>query len=179
MELFEETIKSESIWKGKIFEVKKDEVRLPDNSTAQRDTVHLSHRSVAIFAKDDCGFVYFVRQFRYPYKEVLLELPAGKANEGETPTACALRELKEETGQSANKIEVLTEMYPSPGFCDEVLYLCLATELTAGEQCLDEDEFLNVEKIPFDKALSMVKSGEIKDAKTALAMLLMKERERE
>ena len=114
----------------------------------------------------------FVRQFRYPYKEVLLEIPAGKRDHGEeSPLECGKRELAEETGAKADKYTSLGELYPSPGYCGEVIYMFLATGLTFGDINPDEDEFLNVEKIPFDKALDMVLTGEIKDSKTQCALM--------
>ena len=113
----------------------------------------------------------FVRQFRYPYSEVVLELPAGKRTPGEDPLLCGQRELTEETGASAANYVSLGQLYPSPGYCDEVIYMYLATDLTFGESHPDEDEFLEVERIPLTKAVEMVMSGEIVDSKTQAAVL--------
>ena len=109
--------------------------------------------------------------FRYALGEEVLELPAGKREKGEEPAVCGLRELEEECGCKAGKFELLSVMYPTVGYCSEVIHIYLAQELTAVPQHLDEGEFLSVEKIPFAKALDMVLRDEIPDGKTQLAIL--------
>ena len=112
-----------------------------------------------------------MRQFRYPYQEVVLELPAGKIDKGEEPLACGKRELTEETGASAQQYRSLGRLYPSPGYCGEVIHLFLATGLSFGRMNPDEDEFLEVERIPLEKAVQMVLDNEVPDAKTQVAVL--------
>ena len=171
MELTEKTLNEEYIYKGRIIKVRRDEVELPNGHKSMREVVEHSG-GVCVLPLTDRDEVIFVRQFRYPYKEVILEIPAGKRDHGEeSPLECGKRELAEETGAKADKYTSLGELYPSPGFCGEVIYMFLATGLTFGDTNPDEDEFLNVEKIPFDKALDMVLSDEIKDSKTQCALM--------
>ena len=106
-----------------------------------------------------------MRQFRYPYQEVIPEIPAGKLTPGEDPLECGKRELQEETGAAAAQYEFLGKLYPSPGYCGEIIYMYMATGLTYGEMNPDEDEFLEVERIPLEKAAAMVLDGTITDAK--------------
>ena len=123
-------------------------------------------------ALTDRDEVLLVRQYRYPIEKIIYEIPAGKMDPGETDTeAAAIRELREETGAVAATFEPFGSCLVSPGFCDETLHLYRAADLQFGQQDLDEDEFLNVERIAFDKALAMVESGEINDAKTCVAIL--------
>lgn len=171
MELTEKTLNEEYIYKGRIIKVRRDEVELPNGHKSMREVVEHSG-GVCVLPLTDRDEVVFVRQFRYPYKEVILEIPAGKRDHGEeSPLECGKRELAEETGAKADKYTSLGELYPSPGYCGEVIYMFLATGLTFGDTNPDEDEFLNVEKIPFDKALDMVLSDEIKDSKTQCALM--------
>lgn len=171
MELTEKTLNEEYIYKGRIIKVRRDEVELPNGHKSMREVVEHSG-GVCVLPLTDRDEVIFVRQFRYPYKEVILEIPAGKRDHGEeSPIECGKRELAEETGAKADKYTSLGELYPSPGYCGEVIYMFLATGLTFGDTNPDEDEFLNVEKIPFDKALDMVLSDEIKDSKTQCALM--------
>lgn len=171
MELTEKTLNEEYIYKGRIIKVRRDEVELPNGHKSMREVVEHSG-GVCVLPLTDRDEVIFVRQYRYPYKEVILEIPAGKRDHGEeSPLECGKRELAEETGAKADKYTSLGELYPSPGYCGEVIYMFLATGLTFGDTNPDEDEFLNVEKIPFDKALDMVLSDEIKDSKTQCALM--------
>lgn len=112
-----------------------------------------------------------VRQFRYPYGQILQELPAGKLEPGESPLTCGRRELEEETGFQAGSWESLGFFYPSPGYLDEVIHLYLAKDLRPTRQCLDEDEFLSVESVPFSEAICRCLSGEFSDGKTLVALL--------
>ncbi len=171
MELNEKTINEEYIYKGKIINLRRDEVELPNGRHSFREVIE-HPGGVCVLALTDDDEIVFVRQFRYPYKQVLLEIPAGKRDHGgEDPLECGKRELREETGATAREYIDLGELYPSPGYVGEIIYMYLAKGLTFGETSPDEDEFLNVEKIPFSKALSMVIDGEIKDAKTQTAIL--------
>lgn len=166
----ESKISSQEIFNGRIFRVTKDVVRLEDSSEAFREIVH-HHGGVCVAALDEEDNLYFVRQFRYALGEEVLELPAGKREKDEDPMLCGIRELEEECGCKAGSFELLSVMYPTVGYCSEVIHIYLAKELTATAQRLDEGEFLSVEKIPFSTALEMVLRDEIPDAKTQLAIL--------
>lgn len=170
MNLTETPISQNIIYRGKIITVRVDDARLPNGATSKREVVE-HPGGVCIAALTDQDELLFVRQFRYPYGEVILELPAGKLNAGEDPLPAGKRELKEETGATAAHYESLGQLYPSPGYCGEIIHLYLATGLSFGDMCPDEDEFLEVERIPLKTAVDMVMSGEIKDAKTQAAVL--------
>ena len=170
MHLEEKTISVEKIYEGKIIEVTRDKVLLENGSEAFREVVHHSG-GVCILPLNDKGEVLFVKQFRYPYKEVLLEIPAGKREEGEDPKDCGIRELKEEVGAKSKNITYLGKLYPTVAYDTEIIYMYLAQELSFAEQDLDEDEFLDVVKIPLDEAYEMVIRDEIPDAKTQIAIL--------
>lgn len=174
MEIKETTINSEIIYDGKIIKVIKDTVILPDGNTALREVVE-HPGGVGVLPIDKNGDILLVEQFRYPYKESTLEIPAGKRNsKDEDPLECGIRELSEETGAEADKFTFLGELYPTPGYCGEIIYLFAATGLTFGEMHTDEDEFLNVKRMSFSKALEDVMNGEIKDSKTQVAILKAK-----
>lgn len=174
MNLEEKQIKAEYLYKGKIINVRRDEIELPDGSPAFREVVE-HPGGVCVAALTDNDEVLFVRQYRYPYSEVILEIPAGKRDsKDEDPLECGKRELREETGATAENYIFLGELYPTPGYCGEVIYMYAATNLSFGEQDPDDDEFLEVEKIPLQKAVQMIMSGEIKDAKTGIAILKLK-----
>lgn len=173
MELKETAISKNYVYKGKIVKLRVDDARLPDGSTAKREVVEHGG-GVCVAALTENNELLMVKQFRYPYGEVIYELPAGKRDGDEDPLVCGKRELREETGATAEKYISLGQLYPSPGYCGEVIWMYAAFLLSFGEKDPDEDEFLEVEKIPFDKALEMVLSGEIKDAKTQTAILKLK-----
>lgn len=174
MNLDEKKLDSEYIYKGKIINLRRDTALLPDKSTALREVIE-HPGGVCVAALTDDRQLLFVRQFRYPYNETVLEIPAGKRDRrDEDPLECGIRELKEETGAIARSFIPLGELYPSPGYCGEIIWLFAATGLTFGEACPDSDEFLSVERIPLDTAVDMILSGEIKDAKTQAAVLKLK-----
>lgn len=173
MDLTEQTISSKTVYQGRIIQVLEDQARLPDGKTAGREVV-LHPGGVAILALDGDGQVALVRQYRYPLHRLLLELPAGKLDEGEDHRPAALRELSEETGLEAGELTYLGYIYVSPGFCDEALHMYLARDLTRSEQHPDEDEFLDVVTLPFDALVEQVMSGEITDAKTVATVLKVK-----
>ncbi len=174
MNFEEKQLKEEYLYKGRIINLRRDEVRLPDGGTALREVVE-HPGGVCVAALTDSDELLFVRQFRYPYREDTLEIPAGKRDKGgEDPLLCGKRELREETGAAAEKYISLGELYPTPGYCGEIIYMYAATGLTFGKCDPDDDEFLAVEKIPLEKAVEMVLSGEIKDAKTQTAVLKVK-----
>ena len=173
MELTERTVEHTRPYEGVIVKVDLDEALLPNGRTAKREVVDHPGGVVVLPLNDD-GTVTVVRQYRYPFSQVLTEIPAGKLDPGEEPRAGALRELKEEVGAQAGELIDLGEIYPSPGFCREVLYLYLARGLTYGDCCPDEDEFLEMSRIPFDRLAEQVMSGEIRDGKTVAAVLKAK-----
>ncbi|MBO7217454.1 MAG: NUDIX hydrolase [Clostridia bacterium] len=174
MNLTEKQLKAEYLYKGKIINVRLDDALLPDGKTAKREIVE-HPGGVTVAALTDQNEILFVRQFRYPYFETVLEIPAGKRNSpDEEPLLCGMRELKEETGAEAERFIFLGELYPTPGYCGEIIYMYAATGLTFGETCPDEDEFLEVEKIPLNEAVRMVMANELKDAKTQAAVLKLK-----
>ncbi len=171
MDFSEKTRSSETVFEGRVFTAKRDTALLPNGRLASREVV-VHNGGVCIAAVDDERNIYLVDQFRYPFMKTLTELPAGKLEKGENPDLTAARELKEETGFSAKSLVRVAESYPSPGYCSEILYLYLATGLTAGEQKLDEDEFLSCYKLPLSEAVRRVMSGEISDGKTQSLVLL-------
>jgi ADP-ribose pyrophosphatase len=168
---FEEIkLDGEYIYKGRIINLRKDTVRLPNGKTADREVIE-HPGGVCLAPLTENGELIFVSQFRYPFKEELLELPAGKLTIGEDPLECGIRELKEETGTQAENYVFLGKLYPSPGCYDEIIYLYLAQGLTYGEQQPDEDEFLEVIKIPLETAVEMVLANALTDAKTQTLIL--------
>ncbi len=170
MELYEKTLNSKMLYDGKVIHVTLDEIELPNGNTAMREVVN-HNGGVCIVALNDENEIYFVRQYRYPYHEVVLEVPAGKLEKGTTPLENGKRELKEEVGATGKDYRFLGELYPSPGYTSEVIYLYCCRIESLGEDCPDEDEFLNVEKIPVTKAVEMILNNEIKDSKTQTAVL--------
>lgn len=174
MKLTEETVDSRVIYQGKIIAVREDTARLENGKTAVREVVE-HPGGVCILPMEADESVYTVRQFRYPFGQVVEELPAGKLNGPENPRAAARRELSEEVGATAGELIELGELLMSPGFCTEVIHIYLARELTRGGQHLDEDEFLTVERVPFSMLVERVMAGEITDAKTVATVLKARE----
>ncbi len=170
MKLDETTVKETYVFNGRIINVRVDDILLPNGKPANREIVE-HNGGVTIVALTDENEVLMVRQFRYPYKKVILEIPAGKLEKGEDPREAAIRELKEETGATTKNFEFLGEIYPTPGYTEEIIRLYLAKNLSFSEQKLDDDEFLTVEKIPLDEAVRMVQNGEIPDGKTQIGIL--------
>jgi ADP-ribose pyrophosphatase len=172
-ELTEQFLSREDKFSGRFFQVHVDQVRLPNGRQAQRDVVdHVP--GVAILAMDERNNVLTVTQYRYVFSKPLLEIPAGKLEEGEDPALGALRELREETGAVPDEFLPMGRILPAPGCYGEVLYLFLARGLRVGESQPDEDEFLIQERIPFDEMVHRCVNGEIEDAKTVAAVLKAK-----
>jgi ADP-ribose pyrophosphatase len=166
-----ETLRSRTVFEGKVVRLYVDHVRLPNGMEAEREVVR-HWGAVGMLPLDDEQHVYLVRQYRHATGEDLLEVPAGKLVAGEDPLHCARRELMEEVGFSAEEWVKLSSFYTSPGFSDEVLHLFLATRLRKGEPSPDEDEFLEIVRMPLSEALQMVSSGDIKDSKTVAGIAL-------
>ena len=168
-----ELLKSEIVYPGRAFTIRRDTLRMPDGHEARLDIVeHIG--SVIIIPMDADGNVLFVRQYRHAAGLDLLELPAGTLNEGEAPEACAQREIREETGMAAGKLEHLGEFYLAPGYSTEYMHVYLATDLRPDPLEADADEFLSVEHIPMAEALALAEHGGIPDAKTLAAFFLVK-----
>ena len=173
MDLLENTLSSQTVFEGKIITVKVDTALLPNGMQASREVVK-HPGGVCILALQADGTVPMVRQFRYPLGDVMLELPAGKLEYGEQPRPAAVRELGEEVGLEPGELTDLGFIYVSPGFCTEKLYLYLARDVKAVPVHPDEDEFLDIVHLPFERLVEMVMSGEITDGKTVAATLKAK-----
>ena len=168
--LNETKLESEKIFEGRILHIEKDKLRLEDGSQAFREVVR-HPGGVCVLALTEEEEILFVRQFRYPHQTVTLELPAGKLEYGEDPETCGKRELLEECGCTAEEFTYLGKLFPTPAYCSEVIRMYLAKGLHYGEQNLDQDEFLDVEKIPFDEAVRLILSDAVPDSKTQIAVL--------
>ncbi len=167
------TSKENIVFEGKVIRVQSDEVILPDGNVATREVV--VHRGgVCIVPIDECENVLLVKQFRYPFKQEVLEIPAGKRELVEEPFETARRELSEETGCVAEKYDDLGSFLVTPGYCTEKFYIFLARGLTYYQQHLDEGEFVSVVKMKLDDAIAKVYSNEINDCKTVVGLLLAK-----
>ncbi|MGN0487838.1 MAG: NUDIX domain-containing protein [Ruminococcus sp.] len=168
--LFEKTLNSKTVFDGRVLHILVDEVELPNGETSKREVV-VHQGGVCVAALDENNNLFFVRQFRYPYKEVVLELPAGKLEMGQTPLENGKRELLEETGCVGYNFTSLGQLYPSPGYTGEIIHLYACRVKSQGEQCPDADEFLEIEKIPMAKAVEMVLNNQLPDAKSQVLIL--------
>jgi len=166
-----ELISSEIVYPGRAFTIRRDQVRLPDGRTTRLDIVE-HHGSVVLIPIDDRGNLLFVRQYRHAARLDMLELPAGTLDEGELPDVCAARELREETGQAANRLEPLGGFYLAPGYSTEYMYVYLASGLFHSPLSADDDEFLQVVPVPLPEALGMGGKGLLPDAKSLAALWL-------
>ena len=169
MDFNEKTIKENYLYNGKILNLKKDEVELPDGKSAVREMVEHSGGSAILCEKD--GKILLVKQFRYPYKEVIYEIPAGKLIPGEDPSETAIRELEEEGGVKAERVVKMFDVYPTPAYTNEIIRIYRAEGLKETEIHLDEDEFLSAVWVDKNQIKKMIDCGEIKDAKTLIALL--------
>jgi len=168
------TIKSEQLFHGRIFDLVIEEVKEQDGNIRRCELISHPGGGVVIPLFDN-GDVLLVRQYRHPHKKFVLEAPAGKLEPNEDPIDCAKRELIEETGFSADKFEKLTAIYTTPGFCNEVLHIYLATGLNKsklGQNLDDGEQSLTVEILPLTRAVEMITGGEIVDSKTIVGILL-------
>ena len=166
-----EFIDSKQVFSGRVFAVTIDTVR-EGEKTYVREVVHHPGSAVIVPVLND-GEIALVRQYRHPAVRYLLELPAGTLNDGERPEEGAARELEEELGLIAGKMEKLCEFFVSPGFCEEKMWLYLATDLAETTQRLEDDEAIEVVRLPIDRALQMITDGEIEDAKTIIGLMLV------
>lgn len=170
MNFDEKTLSVNEIFNGKIISLHVDEIELPNGEKSIREIVEHSG-GVCVAAMTDENELFFVRQYRYPYRRVLLELPAGKLEKGENPLEAGLRELEEECGVTADKVISMGTVYPTVAYCSEVIHLFAAKGLHKTHQHLDEDEFLDIERIKLEDAVAMVMNGEISDSKTTILVL--------
>jgi ADP-ribose pyrophosphatase len=166
-------LKSEQVFSGRAFTIRRDTVGLPNGRETRLDIVeHVG--SVVILPLDADGNLLFVRQYRHAAGLDLLELPAGTLNPDETPDVCAAREIREETGMAAGKLEHLGGFYLAPGYSTEFMHVYLATDLRPDPLEADADEFLSVERVPLNEALSLAGQGKVPDAKSLAALFLAK-----
>ena len=172
MNLTEKTVKQNVVFEGKIIRVRCDDAELPDGKPCKREVVDHAGGASVLYVRD--GKVLLVRQFRYPYMEETLEIPAGKLNPGEDPAQTAARELAEETGWQPASVEHMFTIYPTPGYSAEKIYIYRAHGVREGQVHPDEDEFVTAAFYPVDEVLSMIERGEIKDAKTIIAVMSLR-----
>lgn len=170
MKLTEKTLKRTDKFVGKIITVHTDDIELENGQPAYREVVdHPGGVSVVALTEND--EIFLVRQFRYPYGKILREIPAGKLERGEDPFEAVKREQLEETGTKSENYIWLGEVYPTPGYCGEIIRLWAARVSSYGDMDLDEDEFLEVDRVPIEEALKMVMNNEIEDSKTQIGIL--------
>jgi len=166
--------RSEKKYLGRAFDIRQDFIRLPNGSVKQRDVVE-HPPAVTILPIDEENNIWFIRQYRHPVDEVLLELPAGVMDEGESPIGTAQREIREEIGMSANYLELIGEFYLAPGYSTELMYIYLARELSEAPLPADDDEFIRIEKIPIHLAYQTEYLRQLRDAKTIAALFLIRD----
>ena len=170
----EKQITTKEIFNGNVLKIRLDEVELDDGRKGEREVVHHPGGAAILVVKD--GKILLEKQFRYPYKEIIREIPAGKRDKGEEFIETAKRELEEETGYRAENLIKLFEIYPTPGYTDEKIAIFKAEGLEKGEKHFDEGEDIISEWIPEEEVFAMIERGEIKDAKTLVALLWYKEK---
>jgi ADP-ribose pyrophosphatase len=171
----EAQLKSELVHTARVFRLDRDTVRFPDGSTAEMDIIrHPGASAIVPFMSDPEGEdpqLLLLRQYRYAAGGYIYEVPAGRLDGNESPASCAVRELKEETGCTAERMEPLFTMFTTPGFTDEKIHVFMATGLTHGESAREADEFVDIVIMTLAEALELIRTGEIMDAKTALSIL--------
>ena len=168
MDYVEKTVSKNYIYKGKILSLRKDEALTADDKPCIREIIEHSGGACVLYVENNN--VLLVRQYRYAYGESLYEIPAGKLDKGEAPEIAAARELEEEAGIKAERLEKLFVIYPTPGYTDEKIYLYRAYNCQKTWAHLDEGEFLDVEYIPIETVKEMLKKGQIRDGKTIIAL---------
>jgi ADP-ribose pyrophosphatase len=165
------TVRSKTIFRGKVFDLRQDELRLPNGKTVALDII--SHRgAVTIIPIDEQGQIWFIRQYRHAAGSVLLELPAGSMEENEAPEISAHREIREEIGMAARELTELGGFFLAPGYSTEFLHIYLARDLYDAPLDPDEEEMIEIEKIPVAQAYRLAEGGQISDAKTLASLLL-------
>jgi ADP-ribose pyrophosphatase len=168
-------LESKRAYSGRVIDLDLDTVRFPDGSTGQLEMIrHPGASAVVPFASDPQGpdpTILLIQQYRYATDGTLIEIPAGRLNPGEDPRVCAERELLEEVGVKAGRLERLTTIWTTPGFTDERIHLFWATDLTAGQHAREPDEFIEVTPKPLSEVLRLIRDGAISDAKTVVAIL--------
>ena len=169
MQFKEKTLCKNYVYKGKILSLRKDDVILPNGQQAIREVVEHSGGS-AIYCEID-GKILLVKQYRYPYEKEIWEIPAGKVNPGESPEQTAVRELEEEGGIIAERVEKMFDVYPTPAYTSEIIRIYRAVGLTKSKQRLDDDEFLDSQWIDKEQVVKMIDDGELNDSKTIIAVL--------
>ena len=174
MDFSEKTVKQDYIFKGEVINLRVDTVTTPSGNLATRELVE-HPGGVCVVPLFDDGTIIMEWQYRRPFDTNTYEIPAGKLHYGEDPLECGKRELEEETGYCARNYTYLGKMYPTPGFCLEVVHMYLATDLYEGSLNRDEDEFMELERVPLSEVADKVLSGEIVDAKTCSAILKVNE----
>ena len=167
------TLDRKNVFKGKVIDLSVDTVVFPKHKVEMERINHPGGAAVLPLLSD--GSVILIKQYRHCIGDTIWEIPAGRLEPDENPLDCAKRELVEEVGFKATNVQKLTEIYSAPGYCNEVIYIFLATELVPDKQKLEDDEIIKVVKLPFAKAIEKVKMGEITDAKTVVGLLLSKE----
>lgn len=168
--LTEKQLSSEFVFDGVLLKVYNDTVTLPNGKTAPRE--YIKHQgAVCVVPVTENNEIIAVKQYRYPIKRVTIEIPAGKLDKGELPLDAAKRELSEETGVESAEIEYIGGIYPSVAYTDEIIHMYVAKNLRYGEAHTDEDEFLNVIRIPVNEFVDMIMDGKIEDSKTQAAVL--------
>lgn len=169
------TLSSENIYQGAVFSVTRDIIAAPSGLQITREVIQHAGGAGGIALFED-GRIALVKQYRHPAKDFLLEIPAGKIDAGESPEECAAREIEEELGFKIGKIEKLAEFYSTPGFCGEKLHVYLATQLEPTAQNLDHDEEVEIIFMPLAEAIALAENGQIFDAKTIIALLLLQQK---
>lgn len=168
MNLVEKTLQKNYVYNGRIINVRSDDAVLPDGKACKREVVE-HHGGAAVFCEME-EKIAFVRQYRYAYQKEVLEIPAGKLEKGEDPESAARRELAEETGVISDNFTKIAEVYPSPGYTNEIIYVYRAQEGKRATQHLDKDEFLSVEWLTIEETKKMLLNGEFHDSKTIIAL---------
>lgn len=168
-------VRSQRVYTGRIINLDHDTVRFPDGSIGEMEMIrHPGASAIVPFLSDPAGadpHILLIKQYRYAAEQFLYEVPAGRLDSGEEPLACAIRELREETGCTAHRMEFLFTMFTTPGFTDEKIHVFMAVGLEQGSAAREADEFMTAESMPLSGALELVHNGQIKDAKTALSIL--------